>query len=256
MTLFVIKKIVTPFFYPLSIITLIFIVGFLLHFRRSFRRLGKVLIVFGFILLLVSSLEPITDRLVAKLEKKYSPLTEETIKKLPPVKYICVLGGGTNPDPAKPYNSQLSRASLARLLEAVRLHRHWPEARLIVSGGAVFTHPPEGEIMAELANMLSVPKEKIIVEGKSRDTSDQAALIKPIVKDNTVIVVTSAIHMPRSILLFQRSGIRAIPAPTDYLTAEIAPNPIKRFFPSPDSVLHLEMAIHEILGLTRIKIFR
>ncbi|MCX7982242.1 MAG: YdcF family protein [Syntrophales bacterium] len=249
------KKIITPFFYPLSVIILLFIVGFL-NLRRSSRRLGRIFIVIGMALLVLSSLEPITDLIVEKLETKYPPITEEAIKKLSQVKYICVLGAGTQPDPDRPPNSQLTRGSLVRLIEAVRLQRRFPEARLILSGGAAFTNPPEAKLLSDVAETLAVAPNKIIIEAKSKDTSEQAQLIKSIVQNEPVIVVTSAIHMPRSLMLFKLSGIQAIPAPTDYLTAQVPPNPIKRFFPSPDSLFNLQAAIHEYLGIAWIKIFR
>jgi uncharacterized SAM-binding protein YcdF (DUF218 family) len=35
-----------------------------------------------------------------------------------------------------------------------------------------------------------------------------------------VLLVTSAMHMPRSLRIFQRQGIEAIPAPTDFLITQ------------------------------------
>ncbi|NJN55953.1 MAG: YdcF family protein [Anaerolineae bacterium] len=36
------------------------------------------------------------------------------------------------------------------------------------------------------------------------------------VEAETVLLVTSAIHMPRSVAIFEKQGIEVIPAPTDY----------------------------------------
>ncbi|HOJ52257.1 MAG TPA: ElyC/SanA/YdcF family protein [Syntrophales bacterium] len=256
MSLFVLKKIVTHLLYPLSIVVILFFAGTVLSLRKRSRKQGKIILILGIITLILSSFEPITDRVVAILERKYPPLTEEAIKKLPPVKYICVLGGGTNPNPGRPFTSQLSRSSMVRLVEAVRIYRHLPGSKMILSGGAVFTDPPEAIVFSHVAQILSVPREAIIIEAQSRDTADQAKWVKSIVSDSPVIVVTSALHMPRSVALFEQLGLKVIPAPTDYRTTGKAANPIKRFFPSPDSLLNLESAVHELLGLAWIKISR
>ncbi|MBW2649390.1 MAG: YdcF family protein [Deltaproteobacteria bacterium] len=91
-----------------------------------------------------------------------------------------------------------------------------PESRLVFSGGAVFDPVSEAEVMARAAEIMGVEGDRIILEEISRDTGDQARLVQKIVGDERFILVTSASHMPRSMVLFRKSGMEPIPAPTDY----------------------------------------
>jgi hypothetical protein len=56
----------------------------------------------------------------------------------------------------------------------------------------------------------------IILRSLSKDTKDQAIHIRKILDNNSFILVTSASHMPRSIVLFRKQGLQPIPAPTDF----------------------------------------
>lgn len=253
MALFLLKKVITPFFYPLTVTVIMSALGIFFFVKRA-RRKGIFFSILAFIFLLGISCKPLTNTVVLSLEKAYPPLKAEKIKDLPQVKYICVLGGGYNLNPEIPANSVLSHSSLMRLVEAVRLYRHLPHSRVIVSGGAVYTTVPEALILHQAGEMLGLPREKIIIEDRARDTAEQARLIKAMVKDAPIVIVTSAMHMRRSMLLFEREGMKPIPAPTDYRSEAHTSNPIRAFFPSPESIQNLEQAIHEYLGLAWLKI--
>jgi len=57
----------------------------------------------------------------------------------------------------------------------------------------------------------------------SLNTYQNAVNVRQIMKERDiqrVLLVTSAMHMPRSLRIFQRQGIEAIPAPTDFLVTK------------------------------------
>jgi uncharacterized SAM-binding protein YcdF (DUF218 family) len=57
------------------------------------------------------------------------------------------------------------------------------------------------------------------LETESLNTYENAILSKPMLQAEeaeTVLLVTSALHMPRSVAIFEKQGIPVIPAPTDY----------------------------------------
>jgi len=62
-----------------------------------------------------------------------------------------------------------------------------------------------------------------------------------------IILVTSALHMKRSVQLFQNQGVRIIPAPVNYIFEEL-PNFID-FFPNSFSFEHNVRALHEWMGI-------
>ena len=249
-SLFLLKKIVSPLFQPLSIVSLLLVSGLILLWMTKKKSLGKFFLTLGTILLLLASYGFMADRLAVSLENRYPPLLKvEDMQKGKDIKWIVVLGGGAMPDPRLPLSSQLSPDSLTRLLEGVRLHRQLPGSRLILSGGAVFQDVPEGETLAKTAMLMGVKEKDMVRENKSLDTADQAKLISNIVGHDQFILVTSAIHMPRSIALFRKYGMDPIAAPTNYLVDKQSGIHPQAFFPRAHSLGKTEAAIHEYLGL-------
>ena len=67
--------------------------------------------------------------------------------------------------------------------------------------------------------MLGVPSNAILEESLSRNIHEGGVNVKRVLLDHhihTVLLVTSAIHMPRAFAVFRHEGIDTIPAPTDF----------------------------------------
>ena len=201
----------------------------------------------GFVLLILFSYPFFPEMALEPLEQRYAPLIE--ISEFSDVKWVVVLGGGYSSDPGLPVTSQLSDSSLSRLVEGIRIHRLLPESRLVLSGGAAFDRVSGAEVMARAAAVMDVRGDSIILEKCSRDTADQARLVHEIVGTERCILVTSASHMPRSMFLFQKSGMNPIPAPTDYRVKKRQKISPGIFFPSAGNLRKMEIAFHEYLGL-------
>ncbi|MEI7639259.1 MAG: ElyC/SanA/YdcF family protein [Syntrophus sp. (in: bacteria)] len=254
-TLFLLKKIVSPLFQPLSIVLVLLVSGLMLLWMTKKKNLGKIFLTLGTILLLMASHGFLVDQLVVSLENRYLPLLDvKNIHNSKDIKWIVVLGGGSLPDPRLPLSSQLNPISLTRLLEGVRLHRQLPDSRLILSGGAVFQDAPEGETLAKTALLMGVSENNVVRENKSLDTADQAKLISSIVGRNRFVLVTSAIHMPRSMALFRKFGMDPIAAPTNYMVVKQSRFHPGMFFPDSGFLHKMEAAIHEYLGLIWMRI--
>jgi uncharacterized SAM-binding protein YcdF (DUF218 family) len=126
---------------------------------------------------------------------------------------VVVLGSGYRPEAAAlPPNDRLSANGLARLIEAVRLLRLLPQARLIVSDGF-----GQGQALAETASFLGVARDRIVLEHRSLDTADEAALLPPLVGAAPFLLVTSASHMRRAMGLCLKQGLHPIAAPADFI---------------------------------------
>ncbi len=81
-----------------------------------------------------------------------------------------------------------------------------------MSGG---DKPVGGEVMVAFARSLGIPADKLLAETRSLDTYGNARGVKPIVKDAPFVLVTSASHLPRAMIIFQTLGMRPIPAPAN-----------------------------------------
>lgn len=245
---------------PLSVILLISLSGLLLLWFTKKQKTGKVVLTIGILLLAVLSYDPFADLLLEPLEKKYPPYevadSAETpsIKQQPVIKYVVVLGGGHMTDPEVPATSRISASSLFRLTEGIRIYRKNPGSKLLLSGGGTFDPLPESLTAANVAASLGVPKNDIILESSSKDTKDQARLIKKTVLNHPFILVTSASHMPRAMALFNNLGMKPIPAPTQHLAIKKTGMQPGSFFPNSDALKKSERTIYEHLGILWAKI--
>jgi uncharacterized SAM-binding protein YcdF (DUF218 family) len=250
--MFVLKKILTLLLMPLSVCLGVLGVGILLLWMR--RRIGaaKIVLMLGFLVLTALSFSAVADQFIKPLELWYAPLLDTSGMK--DFKWVVVLGGGHISNPTLPPNSQIGDSSLARLIEGIRIHRELPGSKLLFSGGAVFDPVPEAETMAAVARMLGVSPDDMVLESQSKDTGQQSQFIQGIIQNDGFVLVTSAIHMPRAMLVFEQKGMRPIPAPTefgDWMRKETTPY---RFFPRASELRKVEAALHEYLGLLWAKV--
>ncbi len=249
--MFLFKKIVAPFFFPVPFCLLVLAVGVVVLWLSQRQRVGKGLVTLGTAMLFLCSYSVFSVPFLKTLELRYSPLfgDEAILTTDGDVRWVVVLGGGHTLDPRIPPASQLSSSSLVRLIEGIRLYRSIPGSRLIVSEGAVFSTESGAKIMADVAKALGVPEEDVVLEDQSRDTEDEAMMIKEIVGDDRFVLVTSASHMVRSMKLFEKQGMRPLPAPTDYLVKKAEYVSPGMFFPGPEGLYGATRVVYEFLGI-------
>jgi uncharacterized SAM-binding protein YcdF (DUF218 family) len=243
--MFLAKKIITLFLMPLPLLLLLGLAGlFFLWFSRR-QHTGKALVGLMLLLLATASSPWVANGLLGSLERRYPPV----MTRQPGITHIVVLGGGHVSEQGLPPTSQLTGASLTRLVEGIRLHRLHPESKLLLSGGPVFDPVAEAVTMRRVALALGVAAETITLEDRSRDTAEQAGYLAPQLKGKRFLLVTSASHMPRAMALFQAKGLTPSAAPTDYRVKHGEDSGPKRYFPSAGSLSRTENALHEYLGL-------
>jgi len=137
---------------------------------------------------------------------------------------IILLGGGEDPKMARERGQPILRGRPGKYFEALDLLRRFPEARIIVAAGSG-NWDPEGTHETDVASALfaqaGVAPERVILESKSRDTFENfqnaKAIMVPKPGENWVLL-TGALHMPRSVAIARRVGFPIIPWPTDYRT--------------------------------------
>ena len=152
-----------------------------------------------------------------------------------------------------------------RVFYAAWLYHQGAAPRLLLTGGNIEwrgrrdTTPAED--MATILVMLGVPQEALWLESESRNTYENAVYTTQMMRAagiEQVILVTSALHMPRSVALYRKLGWEVIPAPTDYgVTDQIwedlwRPNLINQLFnflPSAGNLSQTTTALKEYLGM-------
>jgi uncharacterized SAM-binding protein YcdF (DUF218 family) len=243
--MFLMKKIVSRFLFPLPLsLEFLFVGLFLLWFTRR-QRAGKALVTCGAMLLVGLSNSFTSNALLRPLERRYPPLVIAPISAGgPAVSFIAVLGGFADNDPDVPVTSHISPDLMVRLIEGVRLHREIPGSKLILSG---WNDSAEG--MTKMAEALGVSAEDILPLPAPRDTEQESEQIAPIVGPQRFILVTSASHLPRAMGLFRKRGLQPIAAPTDHLAPRHRLE-IDDFVPDGYPLFKSQTAFYEYLGLT------
>jgi uncharacterized SAM-binding protein YcdF (DUF218 family) len=243
--MFILKKILSRFLFPLPLSVEILLVGlYLLWFTRK-QRAGKALVSLGTLLLTGLSYFFIANALLHPLEHRFPPFAVVSgpgVSTFAP-RLIVVLGGGANNDPGVPISSRLSPEQMVRLVEGLHLHREIPGSKLILSGDA-----GTAERVAQAAQTLGVDPQDILLVAGSRDTEEETRRIAPLVGQAPFILVTSAAHMPRAMGLFRKLGMAPLAAPTDYLAPRLGLEP-DDLFPSAYELIKSQTAVYEYLGL-------
>src|SRR5438132_9241354 len=182
-------------------------------------------------------------------------VTHEQLASLtkPQVKWIVELGDGDTYSPSLPPTTQLHDASLARIVEAIRLNKELPESKMVLSEGTTFDNVPVAKVMGWAMRALGVEEKDIVVETQSRDTEGSAQFVQAIVGKDRFILVTSASHMRRSQALFRKLGMDPIAAPTDYESSSQGLR-LSDFYPRVGELRKSDLALHEHLGLAWAKL--
>lgn len=114
---------------------------------------------------------------------------------------------------------------------------------------------PEGEILAERATVLGVPRSHVLVADRVTNTAEEARAVAWQLRDRLsttanapIILVTSAFHMRRSHLLFARAGFQVVPFPVDFRVPAGRAFTILDLLPEADRLSKTELALREWYG--------
>lgn len=251
--MFLFKKLLAPFLMPVPVCLALLVAGLLLLWLTRRQRAGKYLVTAGTLLLVLLGYGLVSNRLLTPLERQYPPVADARAA-AGRVRWVVVLGGGSHSDRGLPEGARLTEASLARLVEGVRLQRQLPESRLLLSGGSVFGSQPDADTMRALALDLGVEPSTLVLDAASPDTETQAEVVRAQVGTEEFFLVTSASHMRRSVALFRKAGTNPIPAPTHFLTQESRGLSPGDFFPGSGGLRRAETVAYEYLGLAWAKL--
>ena len=240
-----IKQFITFFVEPLGLIMTLLALGIYFLTKQNNTK-AKGFLFAGFSALFLFSYPPFANFLAKNLEKQYP-----RYKQIKEVKYIHVLGNGHNTDITQPISSHLSDGGTKRVLEGVIIYKNSPNTKIIFTGYAGKTDTTNAVMNSQLALALGVKNEDMIINGNPVDTREEALFTKTLVGDKPFVLVTSATHMPRAMMLFESFGMHPVPAPTDFQSKEFS-GWIKA--PNTGSLQKSKIAMHEYLGLVWAKL--
>ena len=258
----------TPFFfglykfvkyclYPLTWVVLLLCAATILAlFPFSPKRLRwvRLLVMSSLLLLLMLSSPLIATPLIGSLESWYQP------PKLTPsdrFDAIVVLGGGIAEKGSLRPTIEPTSYSRNRTTCGVDLYQKGYAPTLVLTGGdaRIFgTGPQEAVEMKRWAVRLGVPESATKVETEARNTYENATGTKRLLGPASILLVSSASHLPRAVLVFTKQGFRVTPAPCDYFSQNLPQeswNEIDLFYflPNETSLHQTTEAVTEVAGL-------
>ena len=242
--LFDLMKVVTWLLSPLALGGAGSVIGGYWAWRGK-RKLGFWMTVSACVWLWVWSSPWFSFILGGRLERQYPPVS---VAALPQADVIIVLGGGlSSPTPLTVYPELYPAAD-----------RGWHAARCFHAGKApviLFSGVSEGPGMKEFLVDMGVPPSKVILESESKNTYENGLFTREKLKEmkaRKVILVTSAWHLRRAVMTFERMGIQVIPAGCDYETLSsqgfLGPTMVMYYLPSPDFLARSTTVCKEYIG--------
>ena len=242
--MFGLKKILTHFLLPPGIFIVLLVISVLWFlFKKNYKGATINFIIAS--LMWFFSIAPVSNFLLSGLE------SDLKVSKNPSGDVIVLLGGGVYDNaPDMSGMGAPSEEMDARIITAVRLQKKL-DVPVIISGGTAYKgRKAEAPIVKRFLSDLGVPESKLIVEDKSRDTIENAKSTKRIcdkMKFRKAILVTSAFHLKRSIMSFEKVGMKVVPFPANFRTWSDNKYTWESYLPG--GFDGTAIAVHEYLGL-------
>ena len=214
---FYISKILWLILNPFNIFIFITYVTIILFFI-SFRKLSLIIFFINLSFISLISFLPIGSYIIYNIEKEYHSFT-----KIPErVDGILILGGATNPLLFKEFDQVSLNDSAERLVESVKIINKFKNAKVIFSGGSGKINRPDlghSQVAKLFFKNIGIDTNRILFENKSRNTFENIIFSKKIAnlkKNENWILITSAFHMKRALLIADKIDWELIPYAVDF----------------------------------------
>lgn len=231
-TLFFIASKITQFcIEPLNLVLLsvLFALLFLLLRKYALCKRFLQITLMGFFII---GYLPLSELPLRALENAIPPTD---LKTLQPEKVggLIILGGAIDGDTTSDRQQVTLGSAAERVTKAFELMRLYPNLPYIFTGNSGDLSPqgmPEAEAFKQLVQEQGLDAHRGYFEGRSRNTYENAAMLKPLLIEASAaeatavggvkpwILLTSASHMLRSVLIFKKQGIAVLPLLVDYQT--------------------------------------
>lgn len=240
------SKLLPLFVYPVGLASILVLLG-LIFIRKP--KVARVFILLSLLVLFLSGNRWLSYSLARTLEWRYLPTASSVSAPA-----IVVLGGGTESN-LPPRQAVEVNSAGDRMIHAADLYHTGAAPLLILSGGNVewmdsLANSPAAD-MRQILEKLDVPDSAMVLQTKSQNTHEDAVYSSEILREkgiSRIILVTSAMHMPRSVALFEKLGIEVIPSPIDFTITEDGWN--RTFSPNLETFLTNILPNSSAIGLT------
>ncbi len=254
---FFLSKILAPFINFTNLILFICIFSYFLK-KLFFKNFFKNVNYFGIFILIVFSFFPIGNKLVNTLEKKYitSVLPDN-------YDYIVVLGGSEETSKTFITNKLNLNSASERLIASVKLANKKKNSKIIFLGGGGFLknhNLDEAEVAKIFFKDINFDLKRVVFINNTRNTIENLKELKKLnlQTENSSILITSAFHMKRSLLISKKLDLNLIPYAVDFRAlADSDSKSLLNYYQGFSIVGNLQsinLFFKELLGIYAVKI--
>lgn len=233
---------------PFSLFIYLFVISFFLLILKKYR-ISKIVFFFSLLYILFISIFPIGKIAFYVLEKEFY----EKIIYPKDIHGILILGGAIDPFLSNKHNSVEFNESAERMIESIYLINKYKKAKIIFSGGSGYLNKPSldhAKIAKIFYKNMNIDISRIHFENKSRNTFENIIFSKKFadpVNNKNWLLITSASHMRRSLLISEKINWKLFPYAVDFKQSkDTSFYPSLSFFSNFNS---FQRASHEWLGL-------
>jgi uncharacterized SAM-binding protein YcdF (DUF218 family) len=245
---FILSKTVAFLFLPSNLLILFGLAGVTLM-AIGRKRVGTRIAAASIVLLAAAGFLPVGGLLNHELESRFPPW--DASRGAPDG--IIVLGGAIASELSRDYREPVVGGDASRIFALAKLARAYPSARIVYSGGDASLsgdQPPESDFVYPLLDDFGIPRSRVTLESRSRNTAENAAYAKELINPKPGerwLLVTSAQHMPRAIGCFRKVGFAVDAYPVGWRTRRTAAIIWSRSLSN--GLGQLDAAAYEWLGL-------
>jgi uncharacterized SAM-binding protein YcdF (DUF218 family) len=235
--LFFLRKVIEALLLPIGISGLLIIAGIVL--RRRWIAVAGVVTLYAFSTQFTGKL------MMRSLERVYKPMA---VAAAPHADAIVVLNGGIVRGRTAPGVQWGESAN--RYFAGLDLAMAGKAGLLIIAAGM---YPRQSSVLRQTAIRQGMQPERVVLTRAVISTEDEARAVSDIPGIRSILLVTSAFHMPRAVLLFRARGLDVYPFPTDERDLDRIPNPYA-FIPAAGPLRESETAMREYYGLALYRV--
>lgn len=196
---------------------------------------------------------PVAETLARRMEQPYAT---NALLNLPEADAVVALGGGHSSSAYDPLRFSINEAG-DRVLAALEIVRQG-KARALVLGGSgpveAFPDRPSMTLVQDWIVRWDLCPVTLTNLGLCANTREEAVRFRALQVEHgwrRVVLVTSALHVPRAVAVFRAAGVEVIPVAADFQVVGVPPaadavSP----FPSQRRFNLLARCLHERIGMT------
>ena len=234
---FYISKILAPFLNPTNLLLIVLVI-LILIFIKSKKRIILNLLFINITILISISFLPLGNLGLKYLEKNFT-----NQKEYKNIKNIIVLAGGEK-----------------RMIISTKLAYKYNNSKIYYNGGNGYliknTQNYEPLLAKNFYNNLNFDIDRINFVGKSRNTIENFKQIKKLnLKNSETVLITSAYHMKRSMIIAKKLGLDLNPYASDFkYSSQISLLNKYQAFDVASNLSKFNLFFREILGIIAFKI--